>query len=578
MNQVSVGEDHSGKKATGSHYTPTLLANFVAAQIAMAMQSTSPARSVRVLEPAIGEGELLLALAGQLARSGVAIDQMLGFETEEEAIQSAAARLQSSFPAIDLSLCHANFLDFARRFSPYNLLDNKAFEPVDCVIANPPYVRTQALGSATSRSLVAHFGLSGRVDLYHAFMVAIAWVMKPGGVAGIIVSNRFMTTRSGAAVREAILAAFDVLHIWDLGDTKLFHAGVLPSVLILRRKHAGVDRVRSLFSSIYAAKPSGSSDVQSAPGVIEALDLSGYVKVGKRAFRVTHGTLTCDSGQHGIWHMSTQRTSQWLAKVAENTKLTFGDVGKIRVGVKTTADTVYICDNWAEMPVMERPELLRPITTHHVARRYHASDIQKQILYTHEVVDGRRQAVDLSRFPRSAHYLGRHYARLARREYVARAGRNWYELWVPQDPDRWREPKIVFRDISDRPVFWLDFTGSVVNGDCYWITCRRQEDQDLLWLIAAVGNSTFVEQFYDYRFQNRLYAGRRRFITQYVEAFPLPDPASLLAQQIMAAARTVYERNAGQDTLPLQQEIDALVWRAFGFTPVATTSEPNTIR
>ena len=77
-------------------------------------------------------------------------------------------------------------------------------------------------------------------------------------------------------------------------------------------------------------------------------------------------------------------------------------------------------------------------------------------------------------------------------------------------------PKLVFRDISEQPTFWLDFEGSVVNGDCYWLTPESQGSDDRLWLAAAVANSTFIESFYDHRFNNKLYAGRRRFITQYV--------------------------------------------------------------
>jgi hypothetical protein len=60
--------------------------------------------------------------------------------------------------------------------------------------------------------------------------------LKPNGIVGIIVSNRFMTTKSGAAVREDILKNFDVQHIWDLGDTKIFAAAVLPAVLLLKKR------------------------------------------------------------------------------------------------------------------------------------------------------------------------------------------------------------------------------------------------------------------------------------------------------------------------------------------------------
>ena len=49
----------------------------------------------------------------------------------------------------------------------------------------------------------AQFGLTGRVDLYHAFTRAMAGVLRPEGVLGLLTSNRFLTVKSGAALRDA---------------------------------------------------------------------------------------------------------------------------------------------------------------------------------------------------------------------------------------------------------------------------------------------------------------------------------------------------------------------------------------
>ena len=115
-------------------------------------------------------------------------------------------------------------------------------------------------------------------------------------------------------------------------------------------------------------------------------------------------------------------------------------------------------------------------------------------------------------------------------------------------------------------MFWIDHDGAVVNGDCYWLTCQNPAQADLLWLAAAVGNSTFIEHFYDHRFNNKLYAGRRRFITQYVERFPLPDPHSALAKEIIAKAKRVYECTPSLQAKTLEAELDRMVWQAFGLS------------
>jgi hypothetical protein len=255
-----------------------------------------------------------------------------------------------------------------------------------------------------------------------------------------------------------------------------------------------------------------------------------------------------------------------MAMVQRHTARTFGQIGKIRVGVKTCADKIFIRHDWEAATDGEMPELLRPLTTHHGAGRYRATTPKKarHIIYPHAVIDGQRQASNLDQFPKSRAYLEANRAALEGRTYVIGGGRKWYEIWVPQDPASWSCPKLVFRDISERPTFWLDLDGSVVNGDCYWMIVANERETDLLWLALAVANSTFIEAFYDHCFNNKLYAGRRRFITQYVEQFPLPDPASQLAQTIIAKAKAIYEANHSPAVERMECELDKLVWEAFG--------------
>ncbi|MCZ7583882.1 MAG: hypothetical protein M5R36_11385 [Deltaproteobacteria bacterium] len=144
------------------------------------------------------------------------------------------------------------------------------------------------------------------------------------------------------------------------------------------------------------------------------------------------------------------------------------------------------------------------------------------------------------------------------------AGRQWFEIWVPQDPDAWKITKLVFRDISEKPCFWIDKSDSVVNGDCYWMIRDNDRDEDLLWLAAAVANSRFIERYYDHRFNNKLYAGRRRFITQYVEKFPLPDPATRPGTELIALSKRIFSEIDGGNAEPLLAEINAKVFEAFG--------------
>ena len=318
------------------------------------------------------------------------------------------------------------------------------------------------------------------------------------------------------------------------------------------------------FTSIYQAQEKSESVVADP---IAALSEEGIVEViDGRRFRVRHGQLDTNGTYDGVWRVAAEDANTWLSTVESHTWGAFRDIGKIRVGVKTCADRVFIRSDWQELPRQEQPELLRPVATHHVARRFKALKLENPqlILYPHEVVHGKRQGVDLNPYPRTRAYLEPHRKMLEGRKYLTQGGRQWYEIWVPQDPNAWARPKLVFRDIAEKPVFWVDLDGSVVNGDCYWLTCTQSLQTDLLWLAAAVGNSTFIERFYDFRFHNKLYAGRRRFMTQYVEQFPLPSPVDPTGKSIIRMAKEIYDCVPSDRAQLIEKQINELVWAAFG--------------
>lgn len=554
-------------KKSGATYTPPELARFVANEIAENFIAQKKDQLIRVLDPACGDGELLIQMIIALYDRGFKNLEIYGYDTDSSAIQVTRTRLQQGPTVNSTVLRNEDFLQAIackEIDSMRDLFSNDAdtkFE-FDIIIANPPYVRTQILGSSQAQILAQKFGLTGRVDLYHAFLLAIADALSKSGTTGIITSNRFMTTKSGSAVRRELLRRLNITHVWDLGDTKFFQAAVLPALIFANKVENDVEA--PLFSSIYEVKTE-SKDI--VPTLFEAFNLSGDIQLNDgRTFHVQHGIFDNGGDTSGVWRISTDDGSKWLEQVDKNTWGRFRDIGKIRVGVKTCGDKIFIRRDWHELEGGV-PELVRPLTTHHISRRYRASHEpnQRRIIYTHEVVNGKRQPIELRKYPKTEAYFEEHKDALSSRSYVIEAGRKWYEIWVPQDPSAWPLPKLIFRDIAEEPTFWIDLEGSVVNGDCYWLICQGRNSEDLLWLAAAIGNSTFIEKFYDLNFNNKLYSGRRRFMTQYVEQFPLPDPASEYGKSIIQKAKKAFQCDDDDERfLQLQDEIDKLVWASFG--------------
>ncbi len=561
------------QKSDGVTYTPIAFARFVAKQMLQVVDLPKNGK-IRVLDPACGDGALLDALIKNLLPASRKLVEVVGYDTDSEAIRIASQRLRKDFPDLDVRLEQKDFLEHVLNLQGGGDLFSagEMQEPFHLVIANPPFVRTQIMGTQQAQQLARSFGLTGRVDLYYPFLLGISQVLAENGVTGVITSNRFMTTKSGQAIRRAILSRFRILHAWDLGDTKLFDAAVLPSVLLARgtpdSQHPHTNEIA--YSSIYETNDAAIAKAEDALSALVAENDTVIAIPDGRRFRVRHGVMDNGDDPEGIWRIATQVTDQWLATVEANTWETFRRIGKIRVGVKSTADKIFIRNDWNNLPD-GRPELLRPLITRKCARRFKAvapTNVKhiKEILYPHEVTENGRTAVDLSLYPKTANYLEKHRNVLETRTYLIDAGRKWYELWVPQDPAAWSLPKLVFPDISDKPIFWIDTDGGVVNGECYWMQCENKDELDLLWLALAVANSTFIEVFYDHRFNNKLYAGRRRYITQYVELFPLPNPKCDEALTIINLAKTIHATTPSTEANQLAADLNTRIWRVFGLS------------
>lgn len=609
---ASQARDAQERKRHGRHYTPPALARFLARR---ALLHAPRVGELRVLDPACGDGELLLAVHREVAPDVTV--RLTGYDLDRRAVGETVERAAAEGVEID---CRAgDFLAASARIADGSF---------DLVISNPPYVRTQQLGGSTAQLLSKQFGLRGRIDLTHPFVAIAPRLLAADGVLGLLCANRFLTTKAGANLRRILTSELHPAELYDLGDTKLFAAAVLPAITVATRAPSECDcRYVSVYEEI-GAEPDCATDLFDAL----AGDTACLVGDSGRVFAVEVGVLSTGvgSGMVGLrtsatgatrtgpkptglgeqasgrdsarssadlksirtavaglsarpggadqasavrpdqpgdtaWRMSRPAVDHWLGRIAERTWRTFGDTARIRVGIKTTADRVFISDRWDQMDPTPEPELLRQLITHHDLQPWRiGQDRGTRVLYPYDLMQPRRTPIDLAEFPSAAEYLRSHEQVLSGRRYVLDGGRKWFEIWVPQRPHLWGAPKLVFPDISERPRFALDRSGAVVNGDCYWISLTDlgtgKQATELAYLLMGVANSALGLRFYDAVCGNRLYSGRRRWITQYVARLPLPDPACPAAAAIVARVRGVLE-----DGVPVAEaSIDEAVAAAFG--------------
>lgn len=561
MNEVTI-------KNSGATFTPIDLADFLAEKIFNELK-LELATSYTILDPACGKGELLKSIAKKFKLINKPINiNLKGFDTNFDYLISAKSNLSEYNFNIDIQNQDFLITDGAY-FKPIDLFNSKIeIEYADIIIANPPYVRTQLLGSEKAQDIAKRFNLKGRVDLYYPFLIAMTNVLKKGGLIGVITSNRYLFTKSGESIRKFLIENYELIEVIDLGDTKIFDAAVLPAILIGRKK----ENKRKLlapcrFAKIYEELNQIDKEPVKSDSFYNVLNsnVSGLYSIKEKTYNLSVGLLKHKSNKSDIWQMTNNIENTWIEKIKKNTSFLIGEKFKVRVGVKSCADNVFIKENWEKEPFKPEEDLFRKLISQENIQRWGlTSENNLQILYPHYFEDGIRKVINIEDFPIAKEYFEKHKEQLVGRKYLIDAGRKWYEMWVPQNPKLWNFPKLVFPDISINARFYYDEKGSVVNGNCYWIVAQAEQERELLFLIQGIANSELMSQYHDLCFNNKLYSGRRRYLSQYIEKYPIPNPQNENSKKIVEIVKQLNSLSElNNDVLDLENELNKYVYKAF---------------
>lgn len=552
-------KDLTIKKITGATFTPQPLADFLSARI---LKYCDVSNNISILDPACGDGILLSSFVKNFSDIRI---KVFGYDTNQQYINS----INQKFFSLNISEYEFINDDFLT-ICPNNidLFNDKAKrEFCDIIIANPPYVRTQTLGSEKSQELSKNFGIKGKIDLYYPFFMAITNALKVGGILGIITSNRYICTKSGSDIRKFLIENYDIIEIIDLGDTKLFDAAVLPAIFIGKKKKKNSSNHYSpIYRSIYENNLSKDSYIKTYSNIFDILksDIPGIYKTDKSIYEYRFGKLKQSSDKSDIWQLADCNNSI-VDTMEENSPFKIKDKFKVRVGIKSCADDIFITQKWENMGINIEADLLKPMLSQENIDTWHieSNDII-EILYPHYSAEGKRMVFNIEDYPNAYKYLNLHRQQLEKRTYLIKANRNWYEYWVPQNPSLWSYPKIVFPDISIKPRFCLDKSGAVVNGNCYWICAQNKEEEELLLLIEGVCNSSIMTKYHDSKFTNKLYSGRRRYLSQYIEEYPLPNPNCEESKKIIQLTEKINQCFDSTELISLTTELDKWVEKAYG--------------
>jgi hypothetical protein len=198
-----------GRKGAAVYYTPPA----VAAQVVRLAKDHGAAGTV--LDPCAGAGAFLLAAA----RAG--FSRLRGIDLDGAALKVARRALSGSGARVTLSRGDS-------------LLSGPR-GPIDCVVSNPPYGHVSEAAHLLRRYPALR---GGEIDRYAVFILRALELVRPGGVAALLVPDTWMFLARAGALREEVLRLAELRAVVDLGKPFAAAKDTRVQAVVLARKPA----------------------------------------------------------------------------------------------------------------------------------------------------------------------------------------------------------------------------------------------------------------------------------------------------------------------------------------------------
>jgi adenine-specific DNA-methyltransferase len=398
------------------------------------------------------------------------------------------------------------------------LLSKHDIETADFVLGNPPYIRLEDVPAARSAAYRrACPTMRGRSDIFVGFIERGLRMLKPDGVLGFIVADRWMHNQYGAHLREFISNGYSVESVLSMHDVDAFEAQVAayPAIAVIRRSEQARAVVANATKHFDAAA---------------AVSFSRWVNsrsVARSTRAVTAARLPTWFSPETSWPAGNPANLVLLADL-ERRFPPLEDPGtgtRVGIGVATGNDSVYLTHD----PDLVEPDRLLPMLT----TRDTASGVARWsgTYMVNPWENGR--LVALHDYPRMARYFDGWTDEIKGRHVAQRNPVHWYRTIDRVDPTLCERHKLVIPDLKAfiHPV--LDRGETYPHHSFYVVTSDAWD----LEVLGGVLLSDIAELFVA-MYCVRMRGGCYRFQAQYLRRIRVPQLADLpkrLSREFAAA-------------------------------------------
>lgn len=418
----------------------------------------------------------------------------------------------------------------------------------DIIVANPPYVRMELI-KAQKPILRKRFRLvhAERADLYIYFYARAHELLRPGGVAAFISSNKWLRAGYGELLRQHLLDAQAFRLVMDFGELGVFDTAATDAAIFLWQKQPRAG---------------------SATAWAMVKDLPLCYRDGVRThFQKLRVEVPADQFGEGKPRLATSAAAD-LRERMERSGPRIGTLyrGKLGYGIKTGLNDAFVIDKKTKDRLEQQSpassSLIKPMVYGDDIRRYEVHYRGRYLIYTYH-------GVDMTDCESVLEHLSK-YRELPPRNGKPRGlehratNQKWWELQQPQRAYEalFSAPKILYPDIGKENRFYLDEQGLYPETTGFVVGAAD-------WFLLAVLNSKVAWTFFGEVCQalgDKDEGGRLRLKLQYVEQLPVPEVSNDDRSKIAELARRAQTLH-GQ-----RRDYSEKFIRALGIDPAGSNS------
>lgn len=610
-------EARSRRRENGIYYTPPFMVNYIVQHTVESLlkQLRSPRDLPKIADISCGSGAFLTRAAERVATWAQESDAAANFVTashDNETPNNWRRRVISQMIGIDkdpraVTLARVNLWILATMGEPPRPLPELSASifaadaladpqvdvlkgTLDVVVGNPPFRSVAALDGPTREHLQRRYrSASGRFDLAYVFMERALQLLRPGGYAGFVLSNRLFTNSDARFLRELLTETATIEQVVDFGHVQAFEEGLSYTTILILRKHPPSGQNGQEGSDGERADEHHTVQVHRVQRLAEypGLQLRRADLVGERGWQDEYSHIFAAPQPTGegpwIWWASDldDRIRQKLGIEAQP----LHGLAISHQGVKTGDNAIFLLsrsradpnsshwllrnglDEWVEL----EPDLLRPCVRGKTIGRYmlgpeNGQGVTEYILYPYQ--HGRllyHKEMQVM-YPKTYVYLQRHQDRLMQRSTVKRGG-SWYGLSRARGEDWLDQPKLLTHELVRAAAFVADERGDYIpiGGSAY---TPRDPSVVSLYLLLGVLNSSLMTWYLTHR-AAAFRGAYRKVVSGEVMDFSFPWSRLLsargLARRVAALAKGTTESvRAGLPTAKAEAEIDAILFDVVG--------------